>query len=60
MNKYLLKNKKTGTIECPVYDFDQDVIWLLEVVNNKVLSGSIGMYHDTESLYKEWTHIEGD
>ena len=57
MNKYFLINKKTGKIACPVYDFEQNVIWLLEVVNNKVLSGSIGMYQDTKSLYKEWTHI---
>ena len=32
MNKYFLKNKKTGQIACPIYDHKRSVIYLLEII----------------------------
>ena len=57
MNKYFLKNKKTGQIACPVYDFEDNIIYLYEVKNNKVTSRGIDIYPNVDLLYKEWTHL---
>lgn len=57
MKKYFLINKKTGKIVCPVYDFEDGIIYLYEVKRNRVTFNIIDIYTDADDLYKEWTHI---
>ena len=60
MNKYFLKNKKTGEIACPVYKDEDNIIFLNKVKHNRITSYIIDIYTNADDLYKEWTHVEGD